>query len=151
MLSILLLGWSQSGLPLQRLPLQLAVGSSVGLFPHSDHSSGNLQVQGRLGHGHPLCSSMTCSFGSAFHTTSSPSRPAHSGPQLYSPSCSQFPLPYSMAAIWLNGEEEQCSAAVHQILLNSRKSFTKTAYLAKWKRFSLWSLAHRSQLTGASI
>lgn len=56
-----------------------------------------------------------------------------------------------MAAAWLNEEEEQFSASIKQVLPNSRKSSTRMAYLAKWKRFSVWYLDCRIQLMWISI
>lgn len=83
-----------------------------------------------------------CSVNSTSHFTSSPSQPAHAEPQPNPPSCNQFPAPHSMAAAWLNEEEEWCSEAVQRVILRSKKSSTRMICLAKWKRFSILCSVH---------
>lgn len=45
----------------------------------------------------------------------------------------------SLAAAWLSGEEQRCSAGIQQVLLGSRKPSTQATYVAKWKRFTFWA------------
>ncbi|XP_065453731.1 uncharacterized protein LOC135983909 [Chrysemys picta bellii] len=52
--------------------------------------------------------------------------------------------PHGMEAPWLNPMELSCSNLVRQVLLASRKPSTRATYLAKWKRFSIWSAQHGS-------
>ncbi|XP_074866740.1 phospholipase B-like 1 isoform X2 [Carettochelys insculpta] len=46
---------------------------------------------------------------------------------------------HSMEAPWLRPVELACSQPVREVLLNSRKPSTRVAYVAKWKRFTIWA------------
>lgn len=105
MLTILFLRGPQPELPLQHLPLHLAVDSFVCLSTYSGHSTSHSQAQSRSSQVHRRCSCETllvlrspCSVNSTSHFTSFPSRPAHAEPQPNLRSCNQFPAPHSVAA-----------------------------------------------------
>lgn len=62
------------------------------------------------------------------------------GARTYAPPQSQVPTLDSPEAPWLNEAERSFSALVRAFLMDSRKLSIRMAYLAKWKRFTLWSL-----------
>ncbi|XP_074840674.1 uncharacterized protein LOC142007924 [Carettochelys insculpta] len=58
---------------------------------------------------------------------------------------------HSMEAPRLRPIELACSKPVREVLLNSRKPSTRVAYVAKWKRFTLWATQKRVSLGEAPI
>lgn len=88
--------------------------------------------------------------GHSDHFTAAPGSD-NSGSLPSSASQSRISPHHGLEAPWLNPMELACSDPVREVLLGSRKMSARTAYLAKWKRFTIWSLQKHTSPTHSII
>lgn len=65
--------------------------------------------------------------------------------------CLHYPDFHGLEASWLNPLELKCSKQVRKVLFGGRKPYTRAAYVAKWKRFTIWCTQIRTLLMQAPL
>ncbi|XP_030405661.1 uncharacterized protein LOC115645309 [Gopherus evgoodei] len=158
---VLLNSRDQERLPVRRLFTPTVGGSDVHSPVGAINPQGSNEDQTRQGKGNPDSSDLALptlvrrSVGplGGDHTAAdalSGSAVSDHGSLLH-PSLAVSAVPDSLAAAWLNVQEQECPACVQQVLLCRRKLYTRVTYLARWKRFTCCALDQDIWLEQASL
>nr|XP_025038644.1 uncharacterized protein LOC112545207 [Pelodiscus sinensis] len=153
---------SGPGLRISRgcLPRDLARTPPLCISPHTSHSQGPSEADGGQGYDNPhsprLASPALVPIpASPLRTNTDPPsaspRPPHTSPRTPETSPDTNAEPNSMVPNWLNPGESVCSAAVQNVLVQSRRQTTRKTYLHKWHGYSSWCTSNHHDPARPSI